>query len=421
MSDCAQWIEIFERQETGEVVSLHEQRFFDEHLVHCARCQAERQALASLQLRPMLASTANDDAVIDSVLRADADNTTPSPRWQRRALFLGLATAAVALVVVFWRPQPAAPTFEIAQLSGEAMLDGLPAVVGQALEPRATLRVLRGRTCVRVAKCGTFCLSESSVSSARDVDGPERTLHLVTGTVKVTISKQPPGTRCGVHTDDGDALAVGTVFEVSRRERTRVEVSEGTVLTRHAGHEKLVDAGNAVTFGAPAPAEPPLDLEPPLGLPPPPVGRTDLPEAVTPSIQRRPRPMVKAAPSVNPPSSHASAAELLRSARGLKSDGLNSEAARTYEQLMELYPNTPEALAGLLALSDLELASLGRPERALAHARQYLAANGPLREDALLRQIRALKALGRETDARNAIDAFGREFPDSPYLENLRR
>jgi hypothetical protein len=143
--------------------------------------------------------------------------------------------------------------------------------------------------------------------------------------------------------------------------------------------------------------------------------------ALTPELRpTAPAPVV--APP-NAPGEHATplaAADLLARARTLRKSGRYAEAANTYQLLRKTWPRSAEAPAALLSLADLELTRLGKAEAALRSFDTYLAAGGPLAQEARYDRIRALRQLGREADARRATAEFLRDYPGSLQAQTLR-
>jgi outer membrane protein assembly factor BamD (BamD/ComL family) len=73
-----------------------------------------------------------------------------------------------------------------------------------------------------------------------------------------------------------------------------------------------------------------------------------------------------------------------------------------------------------MSLAQLEL-DRNKPKAALRLFRAYRKRGGPLAEDAAYGEIRALRALGRSTEATRAANAFARRYPNSPYGTKLER
>jgi hypothetical protein len=66
------------------------------------------------------------------------------------------------------------------------------------------------------------------------------------------------------------------------------------------------------------------------------------------------------------------------------------------------------------------LLGLQDPEAALGAFEQYLASGGALLQEASFGRIRALRALSRSFDERQAIADFLRRFPAGPLADSLR-
>jgi hypothetical protein len=91
-----------------------------------------------------------------------------------------------------------------------------------------------------------------------------------------------------------------------------------------------------------------------------------------------------------------------------------------YRELLERYPDSPEAANVPVRLGDL-LAANGDPDGALAAYELYLTRGAKqLRPEAEYGRIQALRALGRTSEARKAIDAFIRARPDDYRSAELR-
>lgn len=135
---------------------------------------------------------------------------------------------------------------------------------------------------------------------------------------------------------------------------------------------------------------------------------TPTPSATT---ARAPEPAAPAGPA---------ASELLAQARERRARGDAAGAAATYQELAKRFSGSPEAHAAEVPYGELELGALGHPGAALAAFDRYLVRGGPLAEEASFGRIRALRALGRDDDARAAVSAFLATYPDSALAPSLR-
>lgn len=97
-------------------------------------------------------------------------------------------------------------------------------------------------------------------------------------------------------------------------------------------------------------------------------------------------------------------------------------AAQAYRALIRRYPDRPEARTALVSLGFLLLDHLDEPTRALAAFGRYLRGNrsGPLAREAAWGHIRALRALGRTSEERRALEDFLRRYPRSVQKERIR-
>ncbi len=135
-------------------------------------------------------------------------------------------------------------------------------------------------------------------------------------------------------------------------------------------------------------------------------------------------PVIAEAPVEDP----MAAAELLQQAQGLRAERAWTDAAATYRQLTEQYPESPEARASWVSLGSIRLDHLGQPAEALRCFDTYLAVApaGSLAQEASFERARALRALGDRTAETEAWRLFLDRFPDAleapmahQYLEEL--
>ena len=121
-------------------------------------------------------------------------------------------------------------------------------------------------------------------------------------------------------------------------------------------------------------------------------------------------------PTVAPPA----ADDLLRRAQDALAAKDNRGAVRAYNRLLKAHPRSPEARAARLSLGRLELAA-GHGKKALSHYDAYLRGKGgTMRREAKLGRIDALRALGRASAERTAIEAFLDAHPNTVHATRLR-
>jgi tetratricopeptide (TPR) repeat protein len=116
-----------------------------------------------------------------------------------------------------------------------------------------------------------------------------------------------------------------------------------------------------------------------------------------------------------------SAAMLLEQARTLRASGKYREANGVYQRLLRNHAGSSEARVALVSLGELQLSQLGDARAALRSFDSYLEIGGALRQEASYGRVRALRQLGRQTEARVAIQAFIRSYPNSVQAATLRK
>jgi hypothetical protein len=115
-----------------------------------------------------------------------------------------------------------------------------------------------------------------------------------------------------------------------------------------------------------------------------------------------------------------SSAELLTLARERRAHGDLDGSIAAYRELFERYATSVEAHTALVPYGELQMTRLSDARGALASFDRYLARGGSLEEEASFGRIRALRALGRTSEERVAVEAFVRRFPDGPLASSLR-
>ena len=111
----------------------------------------------------------------------------------------------------------------------------------------------------------------------------------------------------------------------------------------------------------------------------------------------------------------ALAAQLLQQARAQRTDRAWSDAAATYRQLTDEFPDTPEARSSWVSLGTIQLDHLGQPGQALHCFDTYLAASpaGALAQEATFERARALRTMGNRQEEIAAWQTFLHRFPDA--------
>jgi len=367
-------------------------------------------------------------------------------------------------------PPPAAPVDPIGGLSMIA-LAGEPLELGAALDSTAA-----DRACVSWSAPTAVACFEGKVSTLASPTSRvgERTLRLDSGRLVVALAPLGPGQRFTVKTSVGTVSAIGTVFAIEIHEgqtwvtvlEGRVELRDPTVRALSAGRrtslrgevpgdeptplpadsipsalQELVSLAKLLRAspgdaGLIVPATPEhslrLDghaLEGPAQLllaPGPhrlewialqaeatePIERTvtlesgavvDLRHAFAPAV-----PSAKPSGAGKAPS----AKQLAEAAQRHREDRDYDKTAALYQQLLRRYPDSPEATNVPVRLGDL-LASQGDHQGALDAYAIYLERGAKqLAREAEFGRIEALRALGRRSEERAAIEAFLATRPD---------
>lgn len=357
----------------------------------------------------------------------------------------------------------------------DVRIDGQKVKAGQPLSEGQVVTAGRGGACLRIEPGIVSCLSGGGSLKVGAARREHRQLQLLRGTVVSSLAHQPEGTRFSVSTPEGTVTAVGTIFAVETNgRRVRARVHEGVVSVEPVrGPVKRLSHGDALVLGeasvtsaqalragdlntvAPArlwrdtlPSSVSIETVPSGGvvsIDAVTLGRAPLEVALAPGVhavkitapgkapieerleldadEHAVRRFVLLAPTakprpVPPTKTEPSAAELLDEARRLRSQEKLVEAIRIYRQLMKRYADSDEARVSRVALGDLTLAS--KPAEALAQYDAYLKnRGGSLELEARFGRLRALKALGRESEAQAAARAFIRDYPKSMQARTL--
>lgn len=114
-------------------------------------------------------------------------------------------------------------------------------------------------------------------------------------------------------------------------------------------------------------------------------------------------------------------ADLFALADVARLSGHPAEAERPLQRILNEFASDPQASLAAFALGRLELDSLGRPHKAAAALNRALALGIPqgLREDVRARLVEAYLQAGDREAARNAADAYHREFPNGRHAKAI--
>ncbi len=371
---------------------------------------------------------------------------------------------------------PRARSFaQLLLVSGDVTMEGSQPSAGATLDEADTMVVGEGRACLAHGDV-TTCVESHSRVRILEARGATRRVELGRGTL---LSRQAPGTsrdEFEVKTKFGTVTGIGARF-VTAYVDGGVSISSlgGRLrIVPSSGVEKVIEGRQSVRFDASSvvPEEPQngptesLFSEmasweeaslTPVALTSTPSGATvridDASVGVTPLSMMMPRgshdlvvelpgfaehegsldvqgaervaqevTLVRLEPETKPATATpAGPAQLLSQAQALRKQGKYADAAWAYQALLSRYPSSSEAAASRLSLAELQLTGLGAPAPALASFRQYLRSGGALRQEARYGEIRALRALGRDAEARGLAEKFVRTYPDSGQAVSLGR
>ena len=384
----------------------------------------------------------------------------------------GSASPSVASVAAAPLPVTVARS-ELVFASGDVRVGAERAVVGEkTLAEGATVRTGDGRACLTIDPTIDVCLGPASEVTLEALRGASLRVRVVGGTAVAALAPRSAGQTFALAAGKLEATAHGTVYalEASDGRPVRVAVLEGTVsvsepgekselLGAHAGLSVRAGAARAVdavgrgeearlsawlrprelarggSFGVLELGEQGslralLDDQGPYDLPlrafvsagrhrvtlraPGEPDRT-LDADVEAGGVRRVTPTARSVDAAVP-----SARALLEQARDSLARG-DSRAARVlYERLRETHPVSPEARTILVPLGKLELEA-GAASRALSTFDAYVKGGGPLLPEALSGRVKALRALGRPTEERRAIEDLLARYPKTFEAPALSR
>lgn len=364
---------------------------------------------------------------------------------------------------------------------GDVNVGGTPASAGATLGPRDRLATKEGKACVAYSNGTSACITGESEISLVGESSQDRKLHLSRGQVVCNLDRQPEGTVFSVETTRGTVVAKGTAFAVAYLASSEVEVrlhrgvvevqsrsgqtrelhAPATLIlgehmrqgSREADEWKRDETMLAVTHLWADGAVAPLDVDPETEQARISLGGVDLGQGPLSMLvargqyellvkaegyeTHRETLLIKGAGRVTrsptltaltnegqSPASNArptTPADLLARAQKQRQAGRFGEAAATYQTLVEAHPGSGEARAAWLSLGELQLSQLGAPAQALTSFERYLARKGALTQEARYGKIRALRKLGRSSEAREEAGKFVAAYPGTAQAVSLQQ
>lgn len=370
----------------------------------------------------------------------------------------------------------------LAFAAGEARVNQRAAVAGERLAAGAVLSVAAGEACLLVPPGVTVCVDEGTELSIETLEAGTRRFRLHKGQAVAHLEPQPAGSSFGFETPAGSVVAKGTVFSLRTAGSTvSLRVHEGVVLndsgTRKSSyrapsvallsHERgpaevgdqatsdarLVELAKYFTDRSEAALVVTAAAGSSVALGDFQLGGTPISALVQPGKYRMEVSRAGLAPIVEhlalEPGSHLaraydataeldsalvsgaaptprgtvseSAATLLDRARELRAAGRYAGAGAAYQRLLREHAGSAEARVALVSLGELQLSQLGDAAGALRSFDGYLRAGGALRQEASYGRIRALRRLGRLSDARAATGEFLSRYPQSVQAAALKK
>ncbi len=340
---------------------------------------------------------------------------------------------------------------------------------GTRVEPGATLSTAHGgETCLRwTAPFALVCVEGEAQVELLAAEPSARRLRLHQGRLIAVLDPLVPGQRFEVETRLGEVVAVGTVFVVEvGAVGITASVVEGEVEVRADGGIRRLRANQSVELGASPVGSPTNELrmraetltaraelwrEPldrmgsvawtsarAVELDGHPLASGSLTLLLTAgqhrlhaddldldldftisADNREALGELAKAKQLEPAPAEQSAAELARLAQQARMARNYAETTRLYRELIDRYPDSPEATNAPVRLGDL-LRKTGDQLGALAVYDLYLERGGPLEPEARFGRIKALRSLARPPAEREAIAEFLREHPDDYRVDELR-
>ncbi len=434
-TELARWDALLERDAAGEPLIADERAFIADYAARNPEAAEELELLRALSTalqRAPLPELAGDQQLIGRVF--EQGRAEQRAKRRRGSLAIGLALAAA--VALWWARPHLVPPVEQARAFSATMkltapaagvaLDGEVAVAETPVRQGQRIETHAAGACFQFDRNARACLGPHSVVRVASL-GATVLLSLEQGVVAAELEHQVTGAAFGLQTGSVVVRAVGTRFGLEISAGSFLNVSSGVVEVSGDGPLYRVRAPSRTELGThrilPLTISDQQALDQvlnPARVVPAPATRDAEP---TPSSAAAEPAVVRSKSVVAPPSASAGAAtagELLARARTERAAGAMQDAAKSYRHLIGEYPNSAEALTARVALGQLELSAFGNASAALGHFSEYLRRGGPLEQEARYGQVRALSALGRTAEEKQAIEGFLGKYPkamQSPALQ----
>jgi TolA-binding protein len=298
---------------------------------------------------------------------------------------LGLATLALG-VVHHWRQTRPLPVLAPPPRTASAPPAGLSSTLADGS---------------RVVLDGPGTVLRKSLEERDDV-----LFELDAGGAQFEVARRPSRV-FRVHAGAVTVQVIGTGFRVQRQQsRCRVAVEHGRVLVSWWGGSRELGAGEAGVF--------------------PPESPTATAAATAPAPIAAPAPALRAAGGrarAEAASAPPGPDQLFARADQARAEGRPEAAIAHLREIVDRYPGDPHAAAAAFTVGRLLLESSRRPREAAAAFAQArtLAQGGPLAEDALAREVEALRAAGETGAARSRAQLYAALFPTGVRLQQVKR
>lgn len=250
-SNCRRWLELSDREATGEPLTELEQQWREQHVANCAEC-----ALNSRLWSELGQVATNPELTEATVAPAAARGRSLSPirKWQRLLQLGGWVAAAAASVALAagwfsWKRHQlngssvvvaGVPTIQFVSVSGDAHLGSKPIRVGDVFVAGERLCTEHGRVCFALDSSMLGCLDAGSEAQLGQLEPTLVRIKLDRGRLMSRLELQPAGRQYVVVTSKASVVAKGTQFVVGvdADQRVSVQLHEGHLGVDTSTHQQ---------------------------------------------------------------------------------------------------------------------------------------------------------------------------------------